>query len=281
MTAILTVDAATYHLDQLADRPSLSASIAKILIAQSPLHAWTAHPRLNPYYVRQEEDKFSIGTACHAIILEGRDAVEVIEADDWRTKAAKEQRDAARAGGKIPLLGRHYFDVLAMVEAAKTQLAAHEASPPLFTAGKPEQTITWDEDGVVCKARIDWLHDDLTTIDDYKSTGRSANPDDFSRTLFGMGYDVQASFYRRGIHAVAGVEADFRFAVQETTPPYALSVVDLGPDVYALADAKVDKAIAIWRSCIDSGEWPGYPSKVATAELPPWLEAQWMERNAA
>ena len=44
-----------YHADP-ADAPSLSASIAKILIAETPLHAWTAHPKLNPNFVREEKD---------------------------------------------------------------------------------------------------------------------------------------------------------------------------------------------------------------------------------
>ena len=40
-------------------------------------------------------------------MLEGRDfedVVEIVYADDWRTKAAKEQRDQAREQGKVALL---------------------------------------------------------------------------------------------------------------------------------------------------------------------------------
>ena len=285
MTAeILTVTASCYHADTVADQPTLSASIAKILVTQSPLHAWTQHPRLNPYFVREEDDKFSIGVVAHAVLLEGVDAlnvVEVCEFDSWRSGDAKAAKEASRAAGKIPLLGKHYFDVLQMVDAARKQLDAHEASPPLFRHGKPEQTIVWDEAGVSCRARLDWLHDDHSVIDDLKSTSVSAKPDAFERTLYNMGYHVQAALYRRGVCAVTGVEPEFRFAIVETSAPYAVSVLTPGPDMLALADAQVDYAINLWRDCLANDSWPGYSTRVATAELPAWAESQWMERSAA
>lgn len=284
MSVLPDLPADRYHADELmgaTEGPTLSASIAKILIAQSPLHAYTAHPRLNPYYKREEEDRFSIGTVAHAVLLEGRDVVEVIEADSWRTNDAKAARDLARENGKVPLLGKDYFDVMAMVDAARRQLDAHEASPALFTAGKPEQTITWDEDGVACRSRIDWLHDDYRHLDDLKSTGRSASPHDFARTLYGVGNDVSAAFYIRGVRAVTGITPIFRWCVIETAPPFALSVVTPGPDVLAVADDKVTYAINLWRECLANDSWPGYSNRVATAELPGYIEAQWMERSAA
>lgn len=269
-----------YHADP-CERPSLSASIATILCTQSPAHARVAHPRLNPAYERIEEQKFSIGTAAHALLLEGRDAVEVIAYPDWRTKNAQALRDDARAAGRIPLLSKDWTAVQAMVEAAKTQLAQHEARPPLFTDGKPEQTLVWDDDGVLCRARLDWLRDDGAACDDLKTTSRSANPDAYSRSLFNVGGDIQAAFYLRGLRALgADYETEFRWVVVETALPHALSVISPGPDILALADAKVEYALALWRKCLATDRWPGYSAKVATAEMPAWQETQWLEREA-
>ena len=283
MSILDNLSADAYHADIVADRPTLSASIAHVLTSQSPAHARAAHPRLNPNYQRVDDPKFSIGNACHAMILEGRDAVELIHHGDYRSNAAKEDRDAALAAGKIPLLVHVKAEVDAMVDAVREQLAAHTADPPLFTDGKPEQTLVWDEDGVACRARLDWLRDDATTIDDLKTTSRSANPDAYSRALFGVGGDIQAAFYLRGLAAVAGVPvagmADFRWCVVETSPPFALSVISPGPDILALADAKVDYAINLWRECLRLDEWPAYPNRVATADLPAWEEARWMEKT--
>lgn len=279
---IHTMTAEAYHADPCSV-PSLSASMAHLLCTSSPAHARVAHPKLNPTFERHEEEKFDVGTVAHALLLQGEDVAVIVDAPDWRTKAAKEERDAARAAGQIPLLGKHWDAVRAMVAATRQQLDKIEAAPALFTDGKPEQTLVWEEDGVMCRARIDWLHDDLSAIDDYKTTKASANPESWSRTLFGIGADMQVAFYLRGLAAVAGAAvagmADFRYVVQETYPPYALSVVSLSPDVLALADAKVEWAIQLWKQSLASGEWPAYPTRVCFAELPPWEEVRWLARE--
>jgi hypothetical protein len=100
---IHAIPAGRYHADPCS-KPSLSASIAKILCEESPLHAWHRHPRLNPDFERVESATFDVGTAAHAMLLEGTDVCIAVDAPDWRTKAAKEQRDAIRQIGRIPLL---------------------------------------------------------------------------------------------------------------------------------------------------------------------------------
>lgn len=277
--SVLAIDAATYHADLVSDVPTLSASIVKRLLI-SPKHAWHDHPKLNPYYVREDDPKFSVGTVAHAVLLEGKDVVEIIEADDWRTNAAKDAAKIARDHGKIPLLGKHYFDVLAMVEAAQTQLDAHEASPPLFKDGRAEVTLVWDEGGVTCRARLDWLHDDMSAIDDLKTTKLSASPAKFERSIFNLGYDVQAAFYLRGLASVSGGVGVpvFRFAVVETSPPFALSVVTLNETALAVGDAKVQYALDLWRGCLERGEWPAYSTSVHEADAPPW-ELRWLDNH--
>jgi hypothetical protein len=267
-----------YHAD--ADGPTLSASIAHILCTASPLHAWTAHPALNPNHTPVEKDHYDFGTAVHAVLLEGVEICVPIEAADWRTNAAKEAREQTRAEGRIPLLAHDYTRLLQLVSAAKRQLADHHASPRLFTDGKPEQSLFWHEpDGVACRARIDWLRDDFVAIDDLKTTSASANPDLWSRRLFDHGVDVQSEMYRRGAERLTGVRPEFRLVVIETTEPFALSVVSPGPDVELIARKKVDYAIALWEKCLRENSWPGYARDVAYAALPAYEESRWLERE--
>lgn len=276
------LDADDYHRDP-CDQPSLSSSIAHKLVTQTPLHAWAAHPRLNPEFERQERKHFDIGRAAHTLLLEdgyADAALVVVDAKDWRTKAAQEARDEAYAFGKTPVLAHDLDRLKALVKSALAQLTDHEATPPLFELGRAERALVWDEDGVWCRARLDWLRDDRTAVDDLKSTARSASPEQFARTMVAMGYATQAAFYRRGVFALTGVMPEFRFVVVETTPPYALSVVSPGPDVLALADAKVEHAIDLWRRCLKADRWPGYTPRVAYAELPAYEETQWLERAA-
>jgi hypothetical protein len=273
---IYTMSASAYHADPCPD-PSLSSSIAKLLCHSSPAHTRQAHPRLNTAAVDEEAECFDVGTAAHAIVLEGTAAVEVIDAKDWRTNQAKDARDAARKAGKIPLLAKVWADVQAMVAATRAQLDAHYDGRHMFKDGTAEQTILWQEDGVWCRARLDWLR--AGSIDDYKTTSASANPEVLSRTLFGNGWDIQAAFYLRGLKAVLGIDATFRFACQETYAPYALSVVALGPDAMMLAEKKVLYAIELWRECLASNRWPAYPTQTAYASLPTWIESAWLEKE--
>lgn len=282
MSGIHELGAEEYHADIIDDdRPSLSASIAHTLITRSPLHAWTAHPRLNPDFARTEEQKFDIGTVAHAILLEGTDIVYVCDFPDWRTNDAKEARDQARATGRVPLLAHQADDVAAMVEAAKAQLITIDTHPPILTEGKPEQTLVWEEDGVLCRSRVDWLRDDFTAIHDLKTTARSAQPEAYARALFGVGGDVQAAMYLRGLAAVTGSHqwADFSWVVIETAPPYGLSVIRPAPDVLELGNRKVEYAISLWRQCLETGEWPGYSPEVAWAHAPEYEIARWLERE--
>lgn len=278
MTGILTIPADQYHADP-CDEPSLSASIAHILCSQSPAHARAAHPKLNPDMVRDEKGHYDVGTAAHSILLQGdRSQLEIIDAPDWRTNAAKDARDQARADGKIPLLANVMVEVDAMVSAALEQLNTHAARPLLFTEGQPEQTLVWEEKGgVICRARLDWLRDDRATIDDYKSA-HDCNPENWNRrAMFSNGYDVQAAFYLRGLKALTGVDAIWRWVVQEKTFPYSLVVVTPGSDVLEVANAKVEYALKRWRRCLRTGVWPGYVSEVVVAELPSWADdAKWL-----
>jgi hypothetical protein len=283
-TGIYTLPASAYHADP-CPAPSLSSSIAKQICLASPLHAWQAHPRLNPAAVAEECEAFDIGTAAHARLLEpdAESAVTVIDAPDWRTKAAKEARDAARAAGRVPLLAKHASAVEAMVAAARGQLEAHrDGGARMFLDGQPERTLIWEDDGVWCRARLDYLR--LTgpgvDVDDYKTCSTSANPEAWSRSLFQNGWDIQAAWYRRAVqHVIGADDVTFRYCVQETFPPYALSVIALAPDALVLAEKKCLYALDAWRRALAANHWPGYPAQTCYAIAPPWHEAAWLEKE--
>ena len=277
---IYTMSAEDYHADELRDQPALSSSIIKILVSESPLHAWTNHPKLNPNFVREESEVMDIGAIAHALLLEGESKAVVLDFPDWRPKASKEARDEARKAGRVPLLDKHYQTVMLMVRSARQQLEAHRDAKDAFTDGRPEQTIIWEESGLLCKARLDWLHDSHRKIDDYKTTGVTANPEAVSRTLFSNGNDIQAAWYIRGLKAIdPQCEPIFRFIYQETYPPYALSVIMLGPDALMMAERKIVRAMDTWRECLATNKWPGYPNEACYVNVPAWMEHQEMEKE--
>lgn len=256
---------------------SINASTATTILQQSALHAKAQHPRLNPLKEREDSSRLDIGTIAHALLLEDNDSrVVVIEADDWRTKAAKDARDAAWAAGKLPVLKEAYGDVIEMVRVAKEAIAASEVANA-FREAIPEQTLLWEEEGVWHRSRPDKATPDWRVVFDYKTCGTSAAPAKWAKgPLLNYGYDIQSALGRRGISHLFGIDQSlFIFIVQEITAPYAVSLISLDPQWIALADAKLQAALATWRGCMRTGVWPGYPSRVAYMQPPAWAETDW------
>lgn len=272
------IPAAEYHADCCVV-PSLSSSIIKVLVGQSPLHAWTEHPRLNPAHVSQEAERFDIGTAAHSLLLEGQDCMVVVDAKDWRTNAAKEARDAARKAGKVPVLTHQRDDIMAMVTVAQAAVIECEMAE-LMLDMLPEQTLVWREGETWCRARPDWRRPGLMM--DYKST-ENAEPQAWAQTkLISMGYDVQSAWYLRGLKALTGetmAATDFIFMVQETSEPYACSFVGVTPYTLELGRRKVDQGLAAWSRCMATGRWPAYTNKVCWFDPAPWQMARQEERE--
>lgn len=269
-----------YHADP-APAPSLSASIIKPLLYQSPLHAWHMHPALNANHKSEQKTAFDIGRAAHSLILNDPKEFEIVEASDWRKKENQEKRDNAYALGKIPLLKSQHQEVLRMVARAGDQLVDHECGNAFAADGKSEVTLIWKEGNVWCRCRIDYIAANGKDFYDYKTTDQSANPESVGKLIFNLGYDITAAFYKRGIKKLFGIEnPSYRFVIQEKETPYALSVVALDPAAEGLADRKIDEAIRLWGFCLSSGFWPGYSKKIAYVGAPVWHEKQWLEREA-
>ena len=258
--------------------PALSASIAHLLVSKSALHAWTRHPKLNPDYRQEESAEFDYGRAAHSVLLEGDESsLHVIEADDWRTKAAKEARDAAREAGKTPLLVRQMHKVRAMVGAAREYVEASELAG-VFGRGEPEVSIHWQEGETHCRGRLDWFTNDSRLVLDYKTTV-SANPSSFVGMAVSYGYTMQEAFYRRGVKACNGKEPKFAFLLQEKELPFACSLVAFDPAMQAIGDQQVGYALALWQNCMATGQWRGYPNRIAYLEPPAWYAARAEEMN--
>lgn len=270
-----------YHADDLLPAPTLSSSLARVILDRSPLHAWYAHPRLNPdFEPAPASAALDLGACAHAMLLGRGQPIVIIDAENFRTKAAQQARDQARAEGKIPMLPHDHDRALEMAAAVREQLAKIPGCERTLVDGAPEQTLVWGEAGDVwCRARLDWMEmSPGLIVTDLKSTGQSANPFGLGRKIADMGYDVQAAFYRRGLKAL-GLEdgrrpATFRFAFFEDEPPYALSVCELDAMSMDWAHRKVERAIAAWRMSMQSGRWSGYPPMIARLELPAWSLAQ-------
>lgn len=290
-TGVYNLSDADYYGDPCVT-PSLNSSTAKIIISQSPKHAWHQHPKLNPVHTVVHNDVFDLGSVAHEHVLRGADKIVVLPFKDWRSDEAKSLRNMARNAGKNPVLAHKYADVQAMGLALAEAFKAAEYP---FQNGTPEQTLIWQEESskgpVWCRAKLDWLPhlphhkhpgDPIQVFPDYKTTGGSADPIDWSRTAYQTGCDIQAAFYLRGIKAVLGIEdAIFRFVVQENYAPYCSSLIELSGAALDMAQRKVSEAVETWASCLTTDDWPSYTKNVAVIDPPGWAEKQWIDHEDA
>jgi hypothetical protein len=277
------LDDDSYHADPCPE-PSLSSSLAKVLISRSPRHAWEKHPRLNPAYEPVEKTMFDLGSAFHKLILgQGRE-LEVCDYPDWRTNAAKAERDAARAAHRIPILEHQYERALAMESAVRRQIRRHEELLFAMAGGVAERALIWQEitafGPVWCRIKLDWKPHAGVLFPDWKSTEGGAGPDEWGgKTMWNMDSDIQAAFYERGIKAVLGIDAVVFFAVAETYAPHALATHRVTPAAAGMANRLVEEAIQVWGLCLNRKRWPGYPTQMSWQDPPAWKERPRLERE--
>lgn len=280
------VPAAEYFAD-CAPQPSLTQSVAKVLLDKSPLHAWYAHPRLNPDWRSDDNTKYDIGNIAHKLMLgRGRD-LKILPFDDWRTKDAKKQREDATAAGRLAVLAKHETRAAHMVKAAREQLALRGLDR-FFRDGHGEVVTVWSEPGVLdhddiwCRQMIDWLSPDACEIVDYKTTDFSVAPHGIDHLMFNGGWSIQHAMAERGLDVIQPANAGrrkFYNVVQETEIPYALSVVELTRGPLTMGHKMLDRAVEIWGECMRNGGWPGYPLDIVQPQWPGWAEAQWLGRE--
>jgi hypothetical protein len=262
-----------YHRDPVPGGSLSSTGARKLLRPSCP-----AKFRWEQTHPQPPKDEFDIGTAAHKLVLGNGPRIVKVDADSWRTNAAKDKAAQIRAEGGVPLLPREYEQVHAMASALRREplaaalLAAH--------TGEPEKSLFWvdEETGVWRRARPDWLPTYVggrLIVADYK-TAVSAEPEKRARSAFDYGYYQQADWYLAGMHALGlGSERDaFLFVVQEKTPPYVVSVIGLADVWLALGRARNRKALEIYRDCAQANRWPGYADEVTYVSLPPWAERE-------
>ena len=271
---------AQYHADPVAGG-SLSSSIARTLLSQSPGHArWQMD---NP----RESKAFDIGRAAHRSLLGKGDDFAVCPEEllasngAMSTKAAKEWAEDMRARGITPIKAEEAAAVAAMTEAAREHLALcgltlDPAHSEVAAFGKVE--------GVWCRALIDNAPDGADWLLDLKTT-TDASPEACIRAVTAYGYDVQAAHYLETWNAATGEDRRFLFLFVEKEAPHGCSLVELYSDPADPADwmldarSKTAEARRIWSDCKRTGNWPKYPAGIAVIGAPAWHRSKWADRS--
>lgn len=271
---------ADYHADPVAEG-SLSCSGAKRLLPPS-CPAKFKHERDNP---PEPTHYLDVGNAAHKLLLGVGPEIEVVDAPDWRTKAAREARDEARERGAVPLLAEDY----AQAQERVATLKQHPLASVLFDpdSGNPEQSIFWRDHStkIMRRARLDWLPkprqgDGRLFLPDYK-TCRSADPKALARDINTWRYHMQAAWYVDGLDAL-GYSDDIVFLLvfQERDAPYLVTVAEMDQTALKIGRRMASEALDIYHACITTDTWPGYSDEVELLSLPYWAEREHEEEYA-
>lgn len=268
------------YLKDPCDTPSLSASAAHRLISKSPRHSWSSHPKFGEMEGDDEESEAededtkakTNGTIIHRLLLGKGAELCVLDFDSFRSKAAKEARDEAKAAGQTPILECKLEDLRT---AAEKLLAGCKEFGYEFN-GASEVPIQWYDYGqqgpVLCRSMIDhaWLEHGVAI--DVK-TIRNAHPDYINRTFVDNGYAVQDAAYTRAIerlHPDLTGRVDLTFLFMEIKPPFAITPYQPDGAAIEIGRQHWDRAVRVWETCLKTNQWPSYCSSRIVGETPQW-----------
>jgi hypothetical protein len=247
----------TYH----SDTKTLSASGAKTLLRDPERFAWERDNGRPP------KAAFDLGGVVHALVLRsGDERIRVIDAYDWKTKAAQEARKTAHAAGLTPINRTEFLQATEIARAVRR----HPLASSLFTNGKAEVSLYWTdpETGVSCRARVDWLRDDMI-VDLKTARYGTGTADTFGRQAASFNYPLPAAVYTEAVEALTGKTLPFITVTVETSPPYLVRA-------YRYTDGDLDQGRAQWHEALrefaareKSGDWT-VPAEIDLIALPAW-----------
>lgn len=168
-------------------------------------------------------------------------------------------------------------------QRAQAQAAALRADPvvaDLLRQDGPSEVSMWwtcPRTGVLCKGRPDRVAafgwGKKVILLDIKTTA-DADEFAFAKSCANFGYHTQADWYCEGYALAAGVEVEgMVFGVVEADYPHAARSFMLSDNALERARAENDNARRLYKSCSESGNWPGYPAGtdgVTVIDLPKW-----------
>lgn len=289
------IDAKNYHGDIWGsrERPTFSRSMAVKLLNRSPKAAFAAHPKLGGH-IGDEDDEpeeeatedrsedAEHGSIYHELLLGGGKQFVVLAHENFRTKAARAERDAALAEGLIPVAEPKWQGIRHVADRMRESLVAAGIN---LAECRREVTALWESENeheprsgapIRCKARLDGLDDNYSVviIRDLKVC-KYISKRGFLRGMEYYGHDIQAASYVEAVEAawpkMAG-RIRFEFLLIEKKPPYDVAIIPADKIMLAMGLMKWRIAKLQWAQCLATGKWPGM-GRVDIA-IPPYLLAE-------
>lgn len=231
----------------------------------SALKAIDTSPR---HYLAQSTqtptDAMRIGRATHELICDpSANGIAVYEG----IRKGQEWLDfAATNANKTILTTKEHTRILEMRAAVEHNACARS----LFARGRGESTIIWDDDGIRCKGRIDWITPDGGLVE--LKTANKVTSRSFASSCVSLLYHAQLAFYDHGLTLAQGFNPPSRTIVAiEKKPPYDVVVYRVGTEAIEAGTRKVIAWLDTLKRCRDAGQWPGISGDgMIDLVLPDW-----------
>jgi hypothetical protein len=260
---VITESNADYHA-----RESISASRLKLLRESPRVYQSSVLLGKMP---RTETPAMKLGTAIHAKILEPESFHAIYaycppECSDRRTKAYKEWISNVKKG---IVLSESDGETICM---ASDSLRAHPIAGKIIRAAELTEgsvTYTDPESGADCRFRFDGIAGPI--VFDIKTIAE-CSMEKISRAIWDFGYHIQAAHYLAGLETLdPSTDWRFMFLFVETSEPWRVRVVELGPSEIELGRFERAALIRDLLARNASGDWsePG-ENEVCSVSVPNW-----------
>lgn len=202
------------------------------------------------------------GTVVDQFLLGGL-TYHTVQARDWRTKAAKQERDAARERGQVPMLEHEIGDLEETAGLVRSRLLEHGLD---LTTTVNQQVVTWiAPDGTFCEGTPDIMFATpmgVVTCD--LKVGERCAPDFLDDQVYKMCWDIQGAAYGEAARAWFDVpDAAHEHWIIRASPklPHCITICPLSEQYMTMGQRRLIQARAIWRECLETNDWPEYESR--------------------
>jgi hypothetical protein len=215
------------------------------------------------------------GSVVHELALGRGAGFAVWEGETWRGKEAAEFRELSALQGQTPIKRGDYERATTLVTRAWAQLEKMGLEYVL-DEGVSEQVAVCKLGGHYMRVMLDKWHEQRGEIWDIKTTGKSAHPEDISRTIPRMHYDLRSEFYLKVVSELTGIPVrkgglSFNFIFVETEPPFLVTPCYMDAALKMRGERDASRAIEKWARCLETGIWPGYVDGIVEIAAPGYV----------
>lgn len=273
---------------------ALKAVNASAIKAMFPQGNWIipAYARWHFDNPKEDTDSLSLGRSAHLALFQPEEfeKLTIKPKFEGKTKDGKEAKNPSATAeakekeaawlkeneGKEIIEQEEYDAAKAIVEQCR---ACPKVNSLLEKNSYNELSGLWTDPatGLLCKIRIDRFItiDKKPAILDAKTTSvkYGALPDIFKRSIYEYKYHLQKAFYCQGVKEIMGLKElpDSIIIVIETKGAKLVNAQYLHEAWLVEGGKLINRAMGIFKGCIESGNWYGYPDKILPNAPSAWM----------